>query len=176
MSILDRFKKGTKAESTYFEQRKGDEGSQRADVLPPYLARTEKKLTKDLFIDLLRLMKSHDLKASVGVFANTTDNLKKETGLVINKGVVPKKIVSYLQEMRMTHIEQTLKYVRETEPDRDGFYSIDDRLAARLNLPADVMIFPVFSATRTDLGLFLVARQGAADLPRLTAKLKKQIR
>lgn len=176
MSLFDRFKKDRKAESAYFDQRNGDGEGKGGPVLPPYLSQSEKKLDKGLFIDLLRAMKNHDLKASVGVFSNTTDNFKKDTGLVINKGVVPKKIVTYLQDMRMNHIEMALEHVKTTDPDRDGFFSIDDHLAGRLNLPADVVIYPVFSSTRTDMGLILVAGKAIGNLPQLVAKIKKLIK
>ncbi|MFH2131442.1 MAG: hypothetical protein ABIK68_13790 [bacterium] len=179
MSIFDRFTKGKKAESAYFEQKKGspnDSGGSREESLPGHLPRSGKKLDKALISGLLRTLKSHDLKASIGVFSNTTDSFKKETGLMINKGIVSKKIIAYLQEMRMSNIEAALSHVRSTEPDVEGFYTIDDRLAGKLNLPADVVIFPVFSSTNADLGLILVARKGIPDKAKLAGKIRKAIK
>ncbi len=178
MSLFDRFKKGAKAETAYFDQRKGDvrDADGQAEILPSYLAQSGKKLDKGLFIDLLRTMKTHDLKASVGVFSNTTDNFKKEAGLVINKGIVPKKIVAYLHEMRLNHIEKALSHVKAIEPDTDGFYSIDDKLAGNLNLPADVVIYPIFSSSKIEMGVILVARCAIGDRKKLVGKIKKTIK
>lgn len=176
MSLFDRFKKGKAGESAFFEQRKTSDAGGGKDALPPHLVRSEKKLDKGLFIDLLRVMKSHDLKASVGVFSNTTDNFKKETGLVINKGIVSKKIVAYLHEMRLSHIERALDFVKSREPDLDGFYSIDDQLAGKFNIPSDCVIYPIFSSSRAELGVILVARKSMGDLAQLVGKIKKLIR
>ncbi len=178
MAIFDRFKKGNAADGSGKGQRDGisSDGSDKDDGLPVYVMRSEKKLDKVLFLDLLRLMKSHDLRASIGVFSNTVDNFKKETGLVINKGIVPKKIVAYLQEMRMGHIEKALTYTKTTEPDEDGVYSIDDKLAGQFNLPADIIFIPIFSATRATMGVILVASNTIGERAQLVGKIRKAIK
>ena len=179
MAIFDRFTKGKKSGSSDFSQNSdspGNEAGKQEDSLPSYLLRSEKKIDLGLISGLLRTLKSHDLKACVGVFSNTTDNFKKETGLMINKGVVSKKIASYLQEMRMQHIEKALSYIKTTEPDADGFFALEDRLAGSLNLPTDVVIFPVFSGTRTNLGLFLVANKSIGNRSQLAGKIRKAVK
>lgn len=178
MAIFDRFIKGKKAESSYFTQRKGSpdgEAGQQGDSLPQHLLRSGKKIDKGLISSLLRTMKAHDPQASIGVFSNTTDNFKKETGLMINKGILSKKIVAYLHEMRMQNIEAALTYVKTTQPDAEGFFIPDDRLAGRLNLPTDVVIFPVFSGTRANLGLIVVAKKSIGDRSQLVSKLRKAV-
>ncbi len=95
---------------------------------------------------------------------------------MINKGVVSKKIAAYLQEMRMQHIEKALSYVITAEPDADGFFTLEDRLAGTLNLPTDVVVFPVFSGTRSNLGLILVANKSIGDRSQLAMKIRKTVK
>ena len=78
--------------------------------------------------------------------------------------------------MRMQNIEAALTHVKTTEPDAEGFFVLDDRLAGRLNLPADVVAFPVFSGTRTDLGLILVAKKSIGNRSQLVGKIRKAVK
>ena len=177
MAIFDRFTKGKNSVSSYFSKNEETPGQGKKEgSLPSHLLRSGKKIDNGLFVELLRVLKSHDLKGSIGVFSNTKDNFKKDAALMINKGVVSKKIVAYLQDIRIQHIEKALTYVTTTEPDADGFYTIDDRLAGNLNLPADVVVFPVFSGTRANLGLILVASKTIGNRSQLAAKIRKTVK
>jgi hypothetical protein len=177
MAIFDRLTKGKNSVSSYFTQNKETAGEgKQGDSLPSHLLRSGKKIDNGLFVELLRVLKSHDLKASIGVFSNTKDNFKKDAALMINKGVVSKKIVAYLQDMRLQHIEKALTYVQTAEPDTDGFFMLDDRLAGNFNLPADVVVFPVFSGSRANLGLILVATKNIGNRSQLAGKIRKIIK
>jgi hypothetical protein len=175
MALFDRFIKNKKAESRYFDQRKTEEPEVTAAATPSHLCLANRRLDKGLIVDLLRLAKKHDVRGTVAIYANTTSGIKKETGIMINKGIVSQKIVAYLQETRLQQIEEGLKIARDRIPDDDGFITIDDQMAQRMNLPSGVVVFPVFSRIRTELGMMLIMRKSVENRRELAKQIVKLI-
>jgi hypothetical protein len=175
MALFDKLIKNKKAETRYFDQRKAD-GPEGMPAIPSHLCLSNRKFNKDLFIELLRTLKKHDLKGTVAIYANTTNETGKATGIMINKGIVSQKIVAYLQETRLQHIEEGLKIVREGTPDEDGFFTIEDQQAKRMNLPSGVVVFPIISRTRTEFGLLLIVKKSVEKRRDLVKRIVKLVR
>lgn len=179
MSLFGRLTKGKQAESKYFDQRVGDEANEaekKEEGFPKYIPLCNKKIGKDLFVELFRLMKSHDIKATIGIFANSVDNIEKRTGIMINKGIVSQKIAAYLQQTRLRHIEEALQTVKANPPNSNRFYLIDDRQATNMNMPADVLLYPIFSRSNNSLGMILVFRKTLGKKSKLINKIEKIIK
>jgi len=134
-------------------------------------AKTASRINKDLFVELLRVMKTHDLRASIAIFANTTDNINLSTGIMINKGYVSKKIVSYMQEMKLKNVDDALRVIRSSQADDFGFHAIDDKTAGQLNVPADVVLYGIESKINKEHGIVLVFHKSIQDREELRAKI-----
>jgi len=179
MSLFSRFTKGKQAETKYFDQRVADDAPEKEvkEVgFPGYLTLSNQRLDKDLFVDIFRLMKSHDLESTIGVFANSVDNIEKRTGIMINKGIISQKIVAYLQQTRLYNIEEALRMVKANPPNVDSFYQINDRQATNMNMPADVLLYPVFSRLNNNLGMVLVFKKTLTKKIKFINKLEKVIK
>lgn len=179
MGLFGKFGK-KKAERAYFDKRKGeddpDNHSSKKEKPLGSLVAIKRRINKDLFVEVLRAMKSHDLGATVAVFANTTDNINKGTGVMINKGSMPQKIVTYLQETKLEHIEDALQHMNSEKPDKNGFYFVEDKLAAKLNVPANVMLYGIQYGTKGDFGMVLVFKKILKKPKDFIDKLNKTLR
>ncbi|MCP4755663.1 MAG: hypothetical protein GY866_32770 [Proteobacteria bacterium] len=180
MALFGIFSKVKKsAERKYFEQRKMEdepEGGRSDEKIPGWIHLSDRIINKDLYVGLFRLMKQHDANATISIFANTTDTIRKETGIMINKGQMPIKIISYLQNTRLNHLDTAFKMVKQNPPDGAGFFLIEDRVAAKLNLPANVLIYPILHKTKSEFGMILVFKKTLKDRGELAKKIIKAIR
>ena len=129
MAPLNLFGKKLKGENKYFEQRRADvaksQPKQPKKVQPPkkvalpepqpeekkYLV-SNRKIDKDLLTELFKTMRNHDVHSSVVILANTLDTVSRRAGIMINKGYIPKRIVTDLQNIGLRHIEDALKLVK----------------------------------------------------------------
>ncbi len=173
---LKLFKKKLKGESKYFDSRKGDDSPEQDQpkIKEKYLL-CDRMIKKDLIAELLKLMKSHDVSSSIVVLANTVDNALHKPGIMINKGYIPKKIVSYLQNISIREIEEALKIVKSSDPDENGFYQIDEQTATKLNLPLGCMLLGIMHHIKKEFGVVLVLKQNLKDREKFVKKVKKII-
>lgn len=135
------------------------------------IAKTSRRINKDMIVDLLRVMKSHDLRGSIAIFSNTTDNINLGTGIMINKGYISKKIISYLHEVKLRNIDDAMKAIRSGKPDDYGFHAIDDKTATRLNVPADVVLYGIESKINREHGMVLIFHKSVQDREELRTKI-----
>ena len=135
------------------------------------IAKTDRRINKDMFVDLLRVMKAHDLRGAIAIFSNTTDNINLATGIMINKGYISKKIISYMHEMKLRHVDDALRTIRSGKPDDFGFHAIDDKTAGLLNVPTDVVLYGVESKINKDHGLVLVFAKSVQGREELRSKI-----
>lgn len=168
MALLDIVKKKKKDLLNKSKRDPADDAS--ADR--PF-AKTERRMNKDMFVDLLRVMKTHDLRGAIAIFSNTTDNINLATGIMINKGYISKKIISYMQEMKLRNVDEALRYVRSDKPDDFGFHTPNDKTAGLLNVPADVMLYGVESKINRDHGLILVFHKSVQNREELRSKISQ---
>lgn len=179
MALLDIFSKRLKGENKYFSQRQGDEkpdeNGVQEEVREKYVL-SEKLINKGLLADLFKIMRSHDVAGSVAILANTTDNSVRQAGMMINKGYIPKKIVTYLQNIGIYEIEDALKIVKTNDPDQNGFYPIDERTAARLNLPLGCMLYGAIHHIKKEFGLIMVLKTSLKDKKEFAKKVQKTLK
>ncbi len=178
MALLNLFKKKLKGENQYFERRKSDEQETELEQVKTavnYLV-SDRKITKDLLSSCLKTMRSHDVNACVAVLANTIDTVMQQAGIMINKGYIPKKIVSYLQNITIHEIESALKLVKSDSPDDNGFFPIDERTAAQLNLPMGCMLCGIVHHLKKEFGLVLVLKSSLKDKAEFMKKVKDLIK
>ena len=116
------------------------------------------------------------MSSSVVALANTLDNSAWHTGVMINKGYMPKKIVAYLQGITLNEIERAISIVKSAEPDKTGFFPIDEHNAAQLNLPLGCMILGVIHHMKPEFGIVLVAKTSLKDKAKFVAKIQKMIK
>ncbi|MBU2510902.1 hypothetical protein KJ966_06175 [bacterium] len=173
MALFNLFNKSLKGENQYFQQRKVDSAPE-VKKETPYLI-SDQKLTKDLLANCLKIMRNHDVKATVAVMANTTDTMTHQAGIMINKGYIPKKIVSYLQNITIREIESAIKLVKTELPDEDGFYPIDERTASMLNLPLGCMLCGIIHHLKSEFGIILVLKTNLKEKDEFLKKIKKLI-
>lgn len=175
MALFKMFNKKVRAEDKYFSQRKGDE--KREDepaVLEKYLI-CRRMINKDLMVELLKTLKNHDTSSTVAVLANTTDNKQQYAAIMLNKGYMPKKIVSYLQGIRIYEIQDAIKIVKTRDPDPDGFYQIDEGTAAKLNIPKNCMLCGMIHHIKREFGVVLVLKNSTKDKAELMKKIRKLV-
>jgi len=173
MALLNLFGKKSKAEDEYFKQRNAASAPNAAQ--PAKSPVSNRLINKDLISDLFNLIRSHDGKSAITVLANTTDSVRHQAGIMINKGHIPKKIVTYLQDIGLRDIEDTLRYVNSEQPDEDGFFPIDEKKAANLNLPLGCMLYGIRHHIQREFGVILVVKQGFKDRKSFLKKLNKTI-
>jgi hypothetical protein len=191
MASFNIFKKKLKGENQYFKQRKAaartEPAPQQAQPVkqaqpespppPPQEKQlvSNRQINKDLLAELLKAMRLHDISATVVLLANTIDNVSRRAGIMINNGYIPQRIVSYLQNINLRNIEDGIKLVKTVEPDTDGFYPIDERTAANLNLPLGCMILAVFHRVKSEYAALLVFKTTLKDKKKFVEKVKKLI-
>ena len=181
MALLNLFGKKLKGENQYFKNRTSDSPDEKPPQQVPSQQQplseknfvSDRLINKDLLAELLKTMRSHDNSATVVVLANTTDNATRRPGIMINKGYVPKKIVSYLQKIKMNEIEAAIKLVQSGEPDANGFHPVDERMATNLNLPLGCMILGIFHRMKREFGVILVLKTNLKDKKKFVTKIKK---
>ena len=76
MSFISRILQNRRAEEKYFDQRKVETAP---GELPRHLVLSNRKISKELYVELLRAMKRHNLRGTVAILANTTDNYTRDT-------------------------------------------------------------------------------------------------
>jgi hypothetical protein len=172
---LNLFKKKLRGENKYFDQRSGNDSEAPPKKVEEKYLLSDRMIKKDLISELLKAMKSHDMNASIMVMANTTDNALHKSGIMINKGYMPKKIVSYLQNVSIHEIEQAISIIKKDDPDEDGYYIIDEPTAAKLNLPLGCMILGIIHHMKKEFGVALVLKQNLKDKAKFAKKVKKII-
>lgn len=173
MALFKLFGKKLKGEDTYFKQRKGEQRETVEVESVPYL-QSDRLVNKDLLADLLKAMRNHDVSSGVAVLGNTTDSITRHAGIMINKGYIPKKIVSYLQNIRLRQIEDALSLIKNQDPDNDGYYKIDEGTAGHLNLPLGCMIVGIVHKLKKEFGVILVVKtalKGKRDFMNKVVKL-----
>lgn len=189
MASFNIFKRKLKGENQYFKQRTADTRTEPApqpsapvkqappepQVQPDKFIFSNRQINKDLLADLLKAMRLHDISATVVLLANTIDNTTRRAGIMINKGYIPQRIVSYLQNINMRNIEDGIKLVKTVEPDAEGYYPIDQRTAANLNLPLGCMILAVFHRVKTEFAVLLVFKTNLKDKKKFVETVKKLI-
>ncbi|MBU3915760.1 hypothetical protein KKA14_09520 [bacterium] len=173
MALFGKIKKKKSAETEYFKQRKTDSEPNNTQSTETLLS--DRLIEKNLFVDLLQQMRTHDVKSTVAVLANTTDNVRHSAAVMINKGYIPKKIVTYLQDIRLKEIEEALKTVNVEKPDQNGFHLVNDRLAAKLNLPLGCMLLGIRHRMQKEFGIILVLKQTLKDPDLFVKKAKATI-
>ena len=134
-------------------------------------AKTDRRINKDMFVEVLRVMKAHDLRGAIAIISNTTDNINLATGIMINKGYVTKKIISYLQEIKLRHVDDALKIIRKGQADDFGFHTINDKTAGMLNVPADVILYGIESKIKREYGMVLVFKNTVQNRKELRDKI-----
>lgn len=173
MSIFSKFFREGRAEREYFKQRKAEEAD---GGLPAYLRVSERRITKDLLVDLMRVMKSHDTRGTVAILSNSIDNVSKETGIMLNKGIMPQKIIAYLQDIRLANINAAIELFKKSKPNFEGCYFFESPVAAKLNLPAGVVVYPIFGVKRPDLVMMMVFKKSVENKKELIKQLNKTIK
>ena len=166
MALLDILNKKKKELMSGSKRDPSDDASANRPI-----AKTGRRVNKDMFVDLLRVMKSHDLRGAIAIISNTTDNINLSTGIMINKGYISKKIIAYLHEMKLRHVDDALRTIRSGKPDDFGFHTIDDKTAGLINVPADVILYGIESTINKDHGLVLVFHKSVQDREELRAKI-----
>ncbi len=179
MSLFDMFRKSGKAEQKYFESRAAGERPEAEPEARPRsrsLPTCDRRINKDLFVELLKIMKTHDAKSTISIIANTTDGVSKATGNMINKGFLPRKIVAYLQQINMHHVDDALSFAKSSTPDEYDFYVVDDKTAARLNLPLGVVLYPLENRMNRHFGMVLVFKKALKNRKKLRIAISKVIK
>ena len=175
MALLNNlFGKKLKGENKYFDKRKSETSEVNSTVKEKCLV-SDRMINKDLMTELLKTMKNHDVSSSIVVLANTIDNTVRKAGIMINKGYIPKKIVAYLKNISIAEIEEAIKIVKTEDPDQNGFYSIDEQTATRLNLPLGCMLLGILHHMKREFGLVLVLKENLKDRQEFVDKVKKII-
>lgn len=190
MALSSLFGRKLKGENKYFKSRKGvapdkpassqeTKTSQKSAAQPQEQPGKslvcERMINRDLLTQLLKTMRAHDVDASVAVLANTIDNSTRQAGIMINKGYIPKRIVSYLQNINMKNIDDAIKLVKTSQPDSDGFHSTDERTAADLNLPLGCMLLGISHHLRKEFAIVIVMRTGLKNKSEFLEKIRKLI-
>lgn len=175
MALTSIFKKKLRGENRYFDQRKGEKEPEVQPVVREKYLVSDRLIKKDLIAELLKTMKSHDMNATIVVLANTVDNAARKAGVMINKGYMPKKIVTYLQNITIYEIEDAISIVKKSDPDPDGFYPVDEATASKLNLPLGCMMLGIIHHMKKEFGVVLVMKQNLKDRAGLVKKIKKVI-
>ncbi len=172
MAFIDRFKKKLKGENRYFQARQteGKEPKKEENYLV-----SDRLINKDLLLNLFKEMRKYDVASSVVALSNTLDNSAWHAGIMINKGYMPKKIVSYLQKITLKEIEKALKIARSSIPDKYGFFPVDEQTAAQLNLPLGCMLLGIMHHLKPQFGIVLVAKTSLKNKSEFVTKIRKLI-
>ncbi len=174
MALFNLFNKSLKGENQYFKQRNMESPGE-VKKEEPYLV-SDRKITKDLIATFLKTMRNHDVKSTIAVLSNTTDTTLHQAGVMINKGYIPKKIVSYLQNITIREIESAIKLVKTETPDDSGFFPIDEHTASILNLPLGCMLCGIVHHLKREYGVILVLKASLKDRDEFLKKIKKLIK
>jgi hypothetical protein len=190
MALFNLFGKKLKGENKYFKFRIADQKNETNDdqqvkktTAPaprePQINQkiySERIINKTLLTELLKLMRNHDINATVTLLANTIDSGSRKAGIMINKGYIPKRIVNYLQNINMRNIEDAIKLIRTGQPDEDGFFRVDESTAANLNLPLGCMLLGIFHHLKQEFAVILVLKTTLKNRQEFVGKVKKLIK
>jgi hypothetical protein len=192
MALFKLFGKKLKGEDKYFRSRTADDhqdqdpDEQKAKTKPKAFSRSESPqqfplvseriINNSLLTELLKLMRNHDVDSTVAVLANTLDTSSRKAAIMINKGYIPKKIVSYLQSINMRNIEDAIKQARKADSSVSGFVVVEDAAAASLNLPLGCMLLGIFHHLKDEFAVVLVAKTGLKDREKFVQKVRNTIK
>ncbi len=186
MALFNLFGKKLKGENKYFKSRTADSKKEKSsedtkvktgqpiqtESRPDTSLISERILNKSLLIELLKLMRNHDVGATVTLLANTIDSTSRKAAIMINKGYIPKRIVTYLQNINMHNIDDAIKLVQSGQSDEEGFVAVDDRTASKLNLPLGCMLLGIFHHLKKEFAVVLVLKTSLKDKQKFVDKVR----
>ncbi len=192
MALFKLFGKKLKGEDKYFKSRvadsrlegDSDETNAKQKSRPPSQGEpqaqfplvSERVINKTLLTELLKLMRNHDVGSSVTVLANTLDTNTRKAAIMINKGYIPKRVVSYLQNINMRNIEDSIKLARKADAEENGFVPVDERAAATLNLPLGCMLLGILHHLKDEFAVVLVVKTSLKEKQKFVDKVRNTIR